>query len=206
MVLTLAPGVDDRAVIDALDRLLEPYGGIGAIARADQPSHRFIEDEIRQNQTMATTIPPIFLGVAAFLLNVVLGRLVATQREQIAAMKAVGYGNATIGLHYLKFVLVVVLAGTVVGTILGAALGRLMLVAYAPFVRMPRLDFHMTAWIPASRRGRERPRRGCRGRRVAPRASPPSHRRRPCARRRLACTTGRSSSAPACTRGWGPAG
>jgi putative ABC transport system permease protein len=148
VVLTLAPGVDDRAVIDALDRLLEPYGGIGAIARADQPSHRFIEDEIRQNQTMATTIPPIFLGVAAFLLNVVLGRLVATQREQIAAMKAVGYGNATIGLHYLKFVLVVVLAGTVVGTILGAGLGHLMLVAYAPFVRMPRLDFHMTAWIP----------------------------------------------------------
>ena len=98
VVLTLAPGVDDRAVIDALDRLLEPYGGIGAIARAEQPSHRFIEDEIRQNQTMATTIPPIFLGVAAFLLNVVLGRLVATQREQIAAMKAVGYGNATIGL------------------------------------------------------------------------------------------------------------
>ena len=131
-----------------LDRLLEPYGGIGAIARAEQPSHRFIEDEIRQNQTMATTIPPIFLGVAAFLLNVVLGRLVTTQREQIAAMKAVGYANAAIGLHYLKFVLVIVLTGTVVGTFLGAGLGRLMLTAYAPFVRMPHLDFHMTAWIP----------------------------------------------------------
>jgi len=148
VVLTLAPGVDDRAVIDATDRLLEPYGGIGAIARAEQPSHRFIEDEIRQNQTMATTIPPIFLGVAAFLLNVVLGRLVTTQREQIAAMKAVGYANATIGLHYLKFVLVVVLAGAVAGIVLGAGLGRLMLSAYAPFVRMPHLDFHMTAWIP----------------------------------------------------------
>ena len=148
VVLTLAPGMDERGVIDAVDRLLEPYGGIGAIARAEQPSHRFIEDEIRQNQTMATTIPPIFLGVAAFLLNVVLGRLVTTQREQIAAMKAVGYANATIGLHYLKFVLVVVLAGTVVGTLLGAGLGCLMLTAYAPFVRMPHLDFQMTAWIP----------------------------------------------------------
>jgi putative ABC transport system permease protein len=148
VVLTLSPGADERGVIDALDRLLERYGGIGAIARAEQPSHRFIEDEIRQNQTMATTIPPIFLGVAAFLLNVVLGRLVAQQREQIAAIKAVGYGNAAIGRHYLKFVLVIVFAGTAFGTLLGAGLGRLMLVAYAPFVRMPRLAYHMTSGIP----------------------------------------------------------
>lgn len=146
--LTLAPGADVRAVIDALDALLEPYGGVGAIARTEQPSHRFIEDEIRQNRTMATTIPPIFLAVAAFLLNIVLGRLVATQREQIAVMKAVGYGNATIALHYLKLVLVVVAAGTVLGVVLGAALGRLMLVAYAPFVRMPQLAYRMTPWIP----------------------------------------------------------
>jgi putative ABC transport system permease protein len=148
VVLTLAPGADVRAVIDALDRLLEPYGGLGAIARAEQPSHRFIEDEIRQNQTMATTVPPIFLGVAAFLLNVVLGRLVTTQREQIAAMKAVGYGDGAIAGHYLKFVLVVVLAGAALGIGLGAGLGRLMLHAYAPFVRMPRLSYHVPVWIP----------------------------------------------------------
>ena len=97
---------------------------------------------------MATTIPPIFLGVAAFLLNVVLGRLVTTQREQIAAMKAVGYANRTIGAHYLKFVLIVVVAGAMLGIAGGAGLGRLMLFAYAPFVRMPRLTYHMTAWIP----------------------------------------------------------
>jgi putative ABC transport system permease protein len=148
VALTLAPGADSRAVIDALDRVLEPYGGTGAIARLDQPSHRFIEDEIRQNQTMATTIPPIFLGVAAFLLNVVLGRLVTTQREQIAALKAMGYPNRTIATHYLQFVVVVVLVGAVLGTVLGAGLGRLMLTAYMPFVRMPRLAYHMTAWIP----------------------------------------------------------
>jgi putative ABC transport system permease protein len=148
VVLTLAPGADERAVIDELDRLLEPYGGVGATGRGDQPSHRFIEDEIREQQTMATTMPPIFLGVAAFLLNVVLGRLVTTQREQIAALKAVGYANRAIAAHYLKFVVVVVLAGAILGIAGGAALGRLVLVAYRPFVRMPQLAYHMTAWIP----------------------------------------------------------
>jgi putative ABC transport system permease protein len=148
VALTLAPGADPRPVIEALDLLLEPYGGIGAIARAEQPSHRFIEDEIRQNETMATTIPPIFLGVAAFLLNVVLSRLVTTQRQQIAALKAVGYSELAIGAHYLKFVLVVVLAGAALGILWGVGLGRLMLKAYAPFLRMPRLGYEMTAWIP----------------------------------------------------------
>jgi putative ABC transport system permease protein len=148
VALALAPGADARPVIDALDLLLEPYGGVGAIARAEQPSHRFIEDEIRQNQTTATTIPPILLGVAAFLLNVVLGRLVATQRQQIAALKAVGYGNAAIAAHYLKFVLVIVLAGAALGTVSGAGLGRLTLKAYTPFVRMPRLVYRPTAWVP----------------------------------------------------------
>lgn len=148
VVLTLAPGADARAVVDVLDRLLEPYGGLGAVARDQQPSHRFIEDEIRQNRTMATTIPPIFLGVAAFLLNVVLGRLVTTQREQIAALKAVGYGNRAIARHYFAFVLVVVMLGAALGIVLGAGLGRLMLRAYAPFLRMPHLAYHMGAWIP----------------------------------------------------------
>lgn len=148
VALTLAPGADVAAVLDALDRLLEPYGGIGATPRAEQPSHRFIEDEIRQNQTMATTIPPVFLGVAAFLLHIVLGRVVSSQREQIAALKALGYDDARIAGHYLRFVLVVVLCGATLGVVLGAALGRLMLRAYAPFVRMPELAYHMAAWVP----------------------------------------------------------
>ncbi len=152
-----------------LDRLLEPYGGIGAIARAEQPSHRFIEDEIRQNQTMATTIPPIFLGVAAFLLNVVLGRLVTTQREQIAAMKAVGYGNAAIGLHYLKFVLV----DRPRRHRRRHVPRRRARPPHAHGLRAVRADapprLPHDGLDPAARRGRERPRRGRRGRRGAPR-------------------------------------
>ena len=78
-------------MIAELDRLLEPYGSVGAIERRDQPSNRFLEDELNQQKVMSTTIPFIFFGVAAFLLNVALGRLVAAQREQIAALKALGF-------------------------------------------------------------------------------------------------------------------
>ena len=54
----------------------------------------------------------IFLGVAAFLLNVVIGRIVATEREQIGLLKAFGYGELGGRLAtYVKFVLALVGAG-----------------------------------------------------------------------------------------------
>ncbi len=90
VVASLAPGANLPAVLATLDALLEPYGGLVAYGRADQPSHRFLTDEIAQQQVMATTIPAIFLAVAIFLLHGMLDRLIRAQREQIAALKALG--------------------------------------------------------------------------------------------------------------------
>ena len=108
-IISLTPGADPKAVIAELDRLLEPYGSVGAIERRDQPSNRFLEDELNQQKVMSITIPFIFFGVAAFLLNGALGRLVAAQREQIAALKALGFPTSKLMLHYLKLVAVIVL-------------------------------------------------------------------------------------------------
>ncbi len=96
-IVSLAPGADPKPVIAELDRLLEPYGSVGAIERRDQPSNRFLEDELNQQKVMSITIPFIFFGVAAFLLNVALGRLVTAQREQIAALKALGFPDDSAG-------------------------------------------------------------------------------------------------------------
>jgi putative ABC transport system permease protein len=96
--------------------LLEPYGGLGAYGRYEQVSHRFLSDELTQLKVNATIVPSIFLGVAAFLLHVVLSRLVSTQRDQIAILKAFGYGNLRIGTHYLQFVLLILCLGALLGT------------------------------------------------------------------------------------------
>lgn len=148
VVLTLAPHGSEQAVIDALDRVLEPYGALGAHGRDQQISHRFVSDEIRQQETMATTIPPVFLAVAAFLLNVVLGRVITAQREQIAALKALGYENWAIGWHYLKMVCVIVFIGSACGVALGAWLGKLMTANYVTFFRFPVLSFRMSPYLP----------------------------------------------------------
>jgi putative ABC transport system permease protein len=137
VVLGLAAGASEPEVIASVDRVLEPYGGLGAYGREDHVSHRFISDEIRQNQVFGTVLPVIFLGVAAFLLNVVLSRLIATQRDQIGVLKAFGYGHRAVSGHYLQFALLAVAVGAVIGTSGGLWLGARINELYSKVYRFP---------------------------------------------------------------------
>ncbi len=147
ITLSLAPEASEPEVLRRLDRLTEPYGGLGAYGRDDQTSHAFLNGEIQQLRATAIMIPTVFIGVAAFLLNVVLSRLIATQREQIAALKAFGYSHWEVGWHYLKLVLLLTLIGTALGTGVGAWLGMSITRLYAQFYRFPALEFAMPAWV-----------------------------------------------------------
>ncbi|MBL9166277.1 MAG: ABC transporter permease [Verrucomicrobiales bacterium] len=145
LVLTLAPGAIEAAVIAELDPLLEPYGGRGAYGRANHPSHIRISDEIRVLETISIGFPIVFLSVAAFMTNAVLSRLLNLQREQIAILKAFGFRNGQIVGHYLKFALVMVLFGTSLGSLGGVAMGHRLVVMYKMFFRFPDLSFHLDA-------------------------------------------------------------
>jgi putative ABC transport system permease protein len=137
----LEPGASAEAVRAELDRLLSPFGGDGAFARKDQISHRVLSEELGQLSTLSTMIPLIFLGVAVFLVNLVLGRLVRLQRPEIATLKAIGYSNRAIALHYLGLVIVVIVPGAALGTVGGLWLGRIVLGMYASSFRFPDLRF-----------------------------------------------------------------
>ena len=141
VALTLAPGASEREVIAAVNRVLAPYGGRGAYGRIDHSSHRRVDDEIRVLQGLSVAFPLVFLGVAAFMTNSVMSRQIALQREQIAMLKACGFGNRQIGAHYFKFSLVIVGGGVLTGALGGIALGHRLVEMYHLFFRFPRLDF-----------------------------------------------------------------
>jgi putative ABC transport system permease protein len=143
LVLTLSPGQPPKPVITAVDQLLTPYGGRGAYGRADHPSHVRVSDEIRVLSTMAIGFPLVFLSVAAFMINAVLSRLLALQREQIAILKAFGFSNRTIVIHYLKFAFVMVSIGTFLGGIGGIFIGHKVVIMYHRFFRFPDLAFSL---------------------------------------------------------------
>jgi len=134
----------DASVDEAMTRLdliLEPYGGLDAVARKDQVSNWFLSSELEQLQHMGFIIPAIFFSVAVFLLNLVLTRLIKTQRGQIGLLKAFGYTRWQVGLHYLKFVILIVCLGTVLGSAGGAYLGSGLAELYTEYYKFPRLDY-----------------------------------------------------------------
>ncbi len=135
------PGTPPDDTIARLDRILEPYGGLGAVPRSLQLSHWMVESELAQLQSFGFMLPLVFLLVAAFILNVALTRALAQQRPQIAALKALGYGNLAIGWHYMKWALVIGALGVVIGMGAGAWLGHLIIGLYNQFFRFPELRF-----------------------------------------------------------------
>lgn len=143
VVATVSPGQSARQVVAGLDALLAPWGGAGAYTREDQTSHRYLEDELTQLETIGTVLPAIFIGVAGFLLNVVAARMIRNQREQIAVLKAFGYRNATVAGHYLMLVAVVVVIGSGAGLALGLWLASLVAGLYQEFFRFPWLEFRL---------------------------------------------------------------
>ena len=141
VALTLAPGAVEADVINRLDELLASYGGLGAYNRADQVSNHFLSNEIAELQVTGTFIPTIFLAVTAFLIHLVLSRMVQTQRPEIGVLKAFGYGNFSIGFHYLKLAFVIILGGVALGVAVGWYFGLKITALYMEFFRFPVLHY-----------------------------------------------------------------
>src|SRR6187551_529755 len=142
--LRLWPGASEAEVLARLDRILEPYGGDGAYGRRDLPSNRVLTGEIGTLAGLATMVPLVFLGVTAFLVRLVLGRLITLQRTEIAVLKAIGYTNREIGWHFLGIVAMVLVPGSLLGLFGGRALGTIVLGLYARAFRFPDLAFQLT--------------------------------------------------------------
>jgi len=144
VALQLVPGTTPDDAMAQLDRLIEPYGGLGAIPRSLQVSNWYLDSELRQLRGFGMFVPVIFLSVAAFLLNVVLRRIITVQREQIAALKALGYSNFEVGWHYTQWSLLISVLGGVFGIWGGRAMGRAMIGMYNDYFRFPFLDYQLT--------------------------------------------------------------
>jgi putative ABC transport system permease protein len=147
VAIGLARGASADATIAAVDRLLAPYGGLGAIPRRLQVSAWTLDNELAQLRMFGLLTPVIFLAVAAFILHVALTRALSLQRAQIAALKALGYSNRELAWHYTKWAVAIALAGAAAGVVAGQWLGSAMIGLYNAFFRFPELDFRLSAAV-----------------------------------------------------------
>lgn len=147
VLLRLARNASTERAVEMLDAILEPYGGLGAVGRAEQVSHKILSQEINQQKVWGTVLPAIFLLVAVFILNVTLHRQVNAQRAEIAALKALGYEERQIAWHYLKFASAIVVLGIAMGVALGWRLGIAMTGLYTDFFHFPEFNYLLAPGI-----------------------------------------------------------
>ncbi len=139
--LELAPDARQAGVLVAVDSLVARYGGRGAIGRKDQLSNRVVQNEMEQLAVMGFAFPAFFVAISAFLAGTVVSRLVATERGQIAIMKAFGYSDRTVALHYLAYAATAVALGIALGIGVGVVVGRAYTGVYGVILRIPGLRF-----------------------------------------------------------------
>jgi putative ABC transport system permease protein len=147
LLLRLGEGVNPDTVGAALQPMFARYGAGRALDRSRIASARLLDDELKQLGTMARLLPPVFLAVAVFLLNLNLTRLVEAERSTLGLMKAFGLRPREVVGGYLGFAVVVALLGVLVGLVAGHLLGQGMCVLYLQVYRLPVLEFRLPPWL-----------------------------------------------------------
>ena len=138
-MLTPKARENPQPVLDELERKLKTYGVFASIPLALQSSNQALHSELGGLATMSTFMPLIFLMVAALVLNVLMTRLAAGQRTVVGTLKALGYSNREIFVHFLKMGAVVGVLGAVLGSLLGYWIAGAMTGMYGFFFSLPDL-------------------------------------------------------------------
>ena len=76
-------------------------------------------EEMAQHKMIGDVFPIVFILVTFLTLLTSMTRIISHQRTQIGVLKAVGYKNRTIILHFMSYGFWLVLAGAILGLILG---------------------------------------------------------------------------------------
>ncbi len=139
IVFTLEPGTNFEAVKDQLQTELKRYGVQSVLPRKDQTSHAILTSELASLKGTTQTLPTVFLGVATIILYTMLRRLIEQQRVMIGTMKAFGFTNREIILHYLSYPLFIGGFGGLLGGLSGIALSYPLTSLYEEYFALPGL-------------------------------------------------------------------
>ena len=144
LAVRVAPGADRGAVIERITTVLAPYGVREVTTKEQQPSNAGLKLDLEGYREIAALMPGLILLAAGLSLYVLVGRLVLAQRPQIGLMKALGWSDRDVLLHYLAFALAIGVAGAVLGAVGGALLANGVTSEYAQELGIPLVEtrFH----------------------------------------------------------------
>jgi len=120
----LNEGADIETAKDGIRDLLDDYTVTGVIERKDQTSNRMLNEEIKGLRSAGGFFPILFFVVAAAIIYITMSRMVENQRTQIGVLKAFGFSNTFVLMHYLSYSVILAVTGSLIGSVFGMFLGK----------------------------------------------------------------------------------
>lgn len=146
----LADGYEFEDVRSALAERLRASGLLSLTARKDQTSYNMVDGEMGELISVGTILPVLFLAISAFMLYVVLKKMIDRDRSLIGTMKAFGMTDRELMSAYLFEGAVIGAAGAILGSILAVPFGQYMFDMYVDFFNLPDTVYHSYAWSRVS--------------------------------------------------------
>ena len=111
--------LEEKDFKSKLEETLGQKAYVQFLPRENNVGVKTLQDEIDQHQMFSAIFPSIFVLVSILTLVTTMSRVISAQRIQIGTLKAMGFGNKSIILHYLSYGFVLSLAGSIIGLVLG---------------------------------------------------------------------------------------
>lgn len=179
--VTVADQARLPAIMRESKRMLAAYGAEEPVARKDQPSEAFLRQDLEGFQMYSVVFPAFFLTVAAMTIHTLLTRMVQLQRPMVGLLRALGFSQYQVAMHYVKIALTFGVVSSALGTAFGIYLSRAFTLAYMSELTIPYpvIDVHVptllmgatmgiafcvaAAWAPASAAAKTSPADALRG-------------------------------------------
>ena len=111
------------------------------VERSEHTSVSQFSEEMDQHKMMGDIFPVVFILIAMLILLTTMTRIITHQRTQIGILKACGFKNHSIILHYISYGFWLVLVGAILGLILGPmTLPQLFYPSMSATYKMPSWD------------------------------------------------------------------
>lgn len=144
---------DAKAVKEKMKEMLKQYGESSTIEKKDQLSYSMFSSDVDGLKSMGTSFPMLFFIASAVIIYITMTRMIENQRTLMGVLKALGYSDWDIMLHYETYPLMVGLLGSVIGSLMGIfVVGSAMMDLYNTYYNLPIGDavIHWDLVLPAS--------------------------------------------------------
>jgi putative ABC transport system permease protein len=110
---------DIKKVKAQMEKLLTQYGLSGIVEKKDQLSYSMFRSDVNSLESLSAIFPMLFFIASAVIIYITMTRMIENQRTLMGVLKALGYGNLEIMLHYQTYPLLVGILGSIIGALIG---------------------------------------------------------------------------------------